>query len=482
MSDWQNLNRNTAHITNKYPERIVQFGAGNFLRGFTDWAIQVLNDTTDFNGGVVVVKVTHGTYTTLDAQDGLFHVHLAGLVDGEFRRNTQLNYCIQRAIYAHEWSSYLELAKQADIRFLFSNTTEAGIRYIESDDYRDAPPESFPAKLTQFLYTRYQHFVGDVSKGCIIIPTELIIDNGTQLKEMILRYAQQWELESKFTDWINEHNLFCNTLVDRIVTGYPDSKTVTQIQQNIGFNDELLVMGEPYYSWIIEAPQQLKEELPVEGILNNIKIVDDVEPYRKIKVRILNGLHSSMVPIGYLLGIETVGDAMQHPELAQFLQNEAYQEIVPVLNLPSDDLTMFANATFDRFRNPAIHHKLLSIALNSISKLKTRILPTIFDYVEKYNALPSCTVLAMACYIRFYKGDWQGQTIPLNDDANTIAWFAEQWQNNTSTAELVEIILKNTQLWGRDLTEIDGLSPLIVSYIDRINVGELQTIIKELNG
>ena len=267
MSDLKPLNRETASLTQRYPERIVQFGAGNFLRAFVDEIIHKLNQEADFDSGVVVVKVTPGTYEALDNQDGLFHVRLEGYQDGELYGKTTLVDCVTRTVYPYnDFAEYLALAEQPDIRFLISNTTEAGISYNAEDRPDDNPPSSFPAKLAVFLHHRYQHFEGAADKGCIIIPTELVVDNGSQLQEMVLSYAELWSLESGFAEWISQHNLFCNTLVDRIVPGYPADRAESLLAE-IGYDDKLLVMGEPYYSWIIDAPESLADEFPVTEML-----------------------------------------------------------------------------------------------------------------------------------------------------------------------------------------------------------------------
>ncbi len=482
MTSLKPLNRETANKPVRFPERIVQFGAGNFLRAFADWAIQELNDKADFNSSVVVVKVTpRSTYMELDAQDGLFHLHLEGIQAGELVSETHLIECISRTVYPYDdYEAYLALARQEEIRFLISNTTEAGIQYDETAELDATPPKGFPAKLTIFLHERYQHFEGAEDKGCIIIPTELVVDNGTQLQEMILRYAEQWQLDTGFTQWIKAHNTFCNTLVDRIVPGYPQNSKA--LQAKIGFEDNLLVMGEPYYSWIIQAPERLQDELPTAGVLDGIKIVDDVAPYRQTKVRILNGLHSSMVPIGLLLGLETVGECMQHEALLQCLQDECYQEIIPSMDLASDELETFADATFDRFRNPAIHHELMSIALNSSTKMRTRILPTVLVYHEKFGRVPQRAVLAIASFIRLYKGEWAGEVVALKDEPAIIDWFRERWQSSDNMDELVASVLENESLWQADLTQIDGLHSLLSQYLTQIDEGNLLALIEQLNG
>ncbi|MGJ3237130.1 MAG: tagaturonate reductase [Anaerolineae bacterium] len=482
MSQLKTLNRQTTNLQSILPERVVQFGAGNFIRAFVDWMIQRLNEETDFSSSVVVVKVTpNSKYDDLDAQDGLFYVHTEGIKNGEFITQTQRIDCISRTVYPYyNFDAYRALARQPQIRFLVSNTTEAGISYNANDQFADTPASSFPAKLTQFLYERYRHFEGASHKGCIILPTELVVDNGTQLRHMVLAYAKQWQLDSEFTDWITQHNHFYNTLVDRIVSGYPADKH-DEILQKVGYNDDLLVMGEHYHSWVIEAPQSILTALPFDQSQLNVKIVDDVDPYRRIKVRILNGLHTTMVPIGYLMGLETVQESIEHPLLGQFLRDEATQEIIPSLDMPEDELRQFASDVFDRFRNPSVHHRLLSIAVNTSTKVKTRILPTIRTYHHQYNQLPQRAVLAMAAFIRFYKGEWQGDPIPLVDDENVIAWFKQQWQTCESHAVLVQRVLENTDLWDSDLSEITGLHAQLEAYLTQIDTSGIENILENLN-
>lgn len=469
MTTLQPLNRQTAGKPVIYPERIVQFGAGNFLRGFADWIIEQLNAQASFASSVVVVKVTpQGKYDALDAQDGLFHVHVEGIQYGVPVNQTHLITCVNRCVYPYEnYGTYQALARQPDIRFLISNTTESGIQFNADDQVGDQPPASFPAKLALFLYERYQHFAGAADKGCIIIPTELIEDNATKLREMILRYAEQWQLEAGFSEWVSEHNLFCNTLVDRIVPGFPAARKSLFLDE-LGYDDQMILMCEPYHLWVIEAPQSLKDEIPVDKTNLNIKIVDSATPYRLTKVRILNGLHTSMLLIGSLLGLETVRACIEHPVLGAFLRTEAYQEIIPATDVPQAELEQFTADVFDRFRNPSIEHKLSSIALNCTAKIKVRLIPTIQDYVNGRQALPQRVVLALAAFIQFYKGEWQGRTLPLSDDPQVTAWFREQWQSAPSNVMLVNAVLGNQALWERDLTLIPGLQTQVAHYLTQI--------------
>ncbi len=470
------LNSEVANVTRMYPERIVQFGGGNFLRGFVDWVVDVLNEETDFCSGIALVKATPGCYDNLDVQDCLFTTYLQGVRDGTFVEETRLISAVNRTVYPYQdFAAYLELARQDPIRFIFSNTTEAGIVFSADDQLSDEPPATFPAKLTRLLYERFLHFEGAEEKGCIIIPTELIEDNATRLRETILEYAQLWSLEADFGDWVMQHNMFCNTLVDRIISGYPQADA-ERIFASLGYKDRLLVAGETYHSWIIEAPRRLLDEFPVSQTRTplNIKIVDDATPYRTIKVRLLNGAHTSLVPIGLLLGIESVREAMEHDALGQFVQDLIEKEVIPsVTGVSRDELDAFARDVFDRFRNPHIHHRLLTISLNSLSKVKERILPSILGFREERGELPSRLVLALAAFIRLYKGEWQGQMIPLNDDPQELDWFRRQWSGADSLDELTGAVLANRALWDRDLSQIPGLVDRVSDNLRAIEAGRL---------
>jgi tagaturonate reductase len=473
------LNRETAHTPAPYPERIVQFGGGNFLRAFVDWIIQQLNEKTAFASSVVIVKPTpQGSYDPFNLQDGLFHIQLHGLQDGKLVTARTLVTCVTRALNPYsDYESFLALACQPDIRFIISNTTETGLTFAPDDKLTDTPPSSFPAKLTAFLYHRYQYFQGQSTKGCIILPCELVEQNGDKLKQLILQYANLWLLESAFKQWIETSNQFCNTLVDRIVVGFP--KTNSQaVLKKIGYNDQLLVEGEQYHSWVIEAGLALQAEFPVNKTNLNVKIVDDVELYRQTKVRILNGAHTSMMPIGYMLGLETVRQSIEHPWLSGFIQDEVYDEIIPAFDNPDDNLKQFAKDVLNRFRNPFIHHPLISIALYSISKFRIRLVPSLVSYQARFHKLPKHIVFAFAALIRFYKGEWNGAPIPLNDDPAIITWFHEQWQVAPDIHTLVETVLANETLWGQDLTRIDGLVDLLTDYLTQIDRDGMQATIE----
>ena len=454
----------------RQPERIVQFGGGNFLRGFVDWLVDVLNEEAGFGAGIVLVKATPGSYEALDAQDCLFTTWLHGVQAGEFEERTRLINCVNRTVYPYDdFDSCLALARQEGIRFIFSNTTESGIAHAADDRLDAAPPATFPAKLTRFLYERFRHFGGGCEAGCIIIPTELITDNATRLREIVLQYAAQWALPADFCDWLTNCNQFCNTLVDRIIPGYPAADAERLFEQ-LGYRDRLLVAGEIYHSFIIEAPQSLLDELPLARAKTHldVKIVADAAPYRTIKVRLLNGAHTAMVPLGLLLGVESVREAIEHPALGAFIQELIFQEVIPsVSEAPRAELETFARHVFDRFRNPRIHHRLHTISLNSASKVKERIVPSLLGYQSKEGKLPGRLVIALAGFLRLYRGD----ICQLNDDPAVLDWFARQWQAAETHEALARTMLGHEPLWDADLSALPGLVEAVGAALDSIEAG-----------
>ena len=464
----------------RYAERIVQFGGGNFLRGFVDWVLDLLNAETNFASGIVIVKATPGTYDELDEQDCLFTTYLHGIQEGEFVEETRLISAVSRTVYPYrDFAAYLALARQPGIRFIFSNTTESGIVFSADDALADEPPATFPAKLTRFLYERFLHFGGAQDKGCIIIPTELIVDNASRLREIILEYASLWRLKPDFAAWVKAHNVFCNTLVDRIISGFPQADAQRLFAQ-LGYADRLLAAGELYHSWIIEAEPSLLAEFPVDktAMPLNVRVVDDAAPYRTVKVRLLNGAHTAMVPLGILLGIDSVREVMQDEALASFIRDLIFHEVIPsVTEVPRGELEAFAGDVFDRFRNPHIHHRLLTIALNSSAKVKERILPSLLGYLDETGELPERLVIAFAAFIRLYRGEWRGASIPLNDDGDVLSLFKQQWASADSTEALVQAVLGNEALWDRDLTVVPGLAEMVSASLREIEEGRLLALI-----
>jgi len=478
----QQLNKN---VKNKqvYPEKVLQFGEGNFMRAFVDWKIDHLNQKTDFNGSVVVVQpIEHGLVDQLNEQDGLYTLYLQGIKNGEAVKEHSVIQSISRGLdLMTDYDEYLKVAENPELRFIFSNTTEAGIAYDETDQLTDRPQKTFPGKLTAFLYQRYQTFQGDPNKGFILIPCELIEQNGQKLKEIVLRYAEQWDLGVDFINWINDGNTFCSSLVDRIVPGYPKD-TIEEITKELGYRDELVVVGEQYHLWVIEGPEWIKDEFPVDQTDLNVLFVEDLTPYRTMKVRILNGAHTAMTPVSYLYGLDTVREAIEHEVTGRFVKDLIEQEIIPILDLPADESKEFANNVIERFLNPFVKHYLMDISLNSISKYQTRNLPSLLDYVNQKHELPKRLVFSLAALVLFYEGRRGEDTIQLSDDQHILEFFKLQWStydgSKESIVKMVTTILDNQTYWGQNLNDVPGLRDLVADYLYEIKTKGIKEAIK----
>ncbi|OEJ99404.1 altronate oxidoreductase [Flavivirga aquatica] len=472
------LNRDMVD-TNTYTERVIQFGEGNFLRAFANWMIHKMNKQAGFDAGVVAIQpINQGLIKLLNEQDGLYTLYLNGIKNGKAISEYEVIDCIQRGINPYEnYNDYLINAENPDLRFVISNTTEAGIAYNVNDKLENTPQSSFPGKLTSLLYKRFQFFGGASDKGMIIIPCELIDKNGYHLKRIVLQYADDWNLGSDFIEWINEDNIFCNTLVDRIVPGYPRDKMET-ITKTLGYKDNLVVEGEQFHLWVIEGPETIKEEIPAEACGLNIVFTNNMEPYRTRKVRILNGAHTSLVPVGYLYGINRVRESIEDPVVGEFLKDAIFNEICPTLDLPDAELNQFANDVLDRFKNPYLEHELISISLNSISKFKTRVLPSILEYIKKKNELPSHLLFSLASLITFYKGERGSESITLKDDEKVLKFFKTQWENQ-DTSTVVKTTLSNIDFWGIDLTTYKGLEQNVLKYLEAIQEKGMQNALKD---
>ena len=456
------LNRTNYSVNAKLPIKIVQFGEGNFLRAFVNYAIQELNDTQSFNAGVAVVQpIEHGMINMLNDQDGLYTLFLKGIEKDEEIQQKQVITNIVKGINPYEnFQDYITLAKEASLEFVISNTTEAGISYVETDTFNMEPPSSFPAKLTVFLYKRFQYFKGDASKGLTIIPCELINYNADTLKDIILKYCALWNLEAAFSTWINNCNSFHNTLVDRIVPGYPKDD-IESYNKQLNYKDNLIVSAEIFFLWVIEGDETLSNKLPFHNTKLQVKIVEDMQPYRTRKVRILNGVHTALVPFSILYGNTTVKESIDNNFTGNFIKATVFNEIIETLDLDKNELETFAEAVFDRFRNPFVKHLLASIALNTISKFKVRVLPSLLGYVEKFNKLPVNLTFSLACLIRFYKGDWNGSALPLKDSQTVIDFFSSIWKDSDYQT-IAQNALSNTDFWDADLTQIPNLTDCIV--------------------
>ncbi len=480
----QLLNRQTTKTQHIAPERVLQFGGGNFLRAFANWMFDALNKETNFNGSVVVIKPTkRGDYTELKEQDGLFYVALDGIRKGELVSNLTLVESVSRVIQPYtEWDTYIALAESETIRFIVSNTTESGIKFSDSDTLNDNPPHEFPAKLTVWLHHRFQHFKGAKDKGCILLPCELIEQNGDALKATVLQYAKHFGLSNDFISWIKNYNYFCNTLVDRIVSGYPKERSEA-ILKELNFNDKLLVAGEDYHSWVIQGDAIVEKELPFGQTNLNVQFVKDARAYREMKVRILNGAHTSLVPVAYLAGLRTVKESMDNPLILKYVNEVLSKEITKTLqDFPKEELNAFVNAVLDRFKNPTLKHFLISISLNSTSKFIARLYPALKEYNDSQNKLPKRIVFALSCLIRFYKGEYNNELIAVNDAPETLAFFKTVWNKKEaeeiSYSELVVQLLENTTIWGINLNAIDGLATAVAKNLEAIDQNGIETVLK----
>ena len=469
-----------------YPERIIQFGEGNFLRAFIDWQVDLLNENTDLDAGVVIVRPIKSDFPpSLSTQDGLYTTIIRGLNEqGEAVSDARLIRSVNREISVYaQYDEFLKLAHNPEMRFVFSNTTEAGISYHAGDKFDDAPAVSYPAKLTRLLFERFSHFNGAADKGWIIIPCELIDYNGEALQELVLRYAQEWALPAEFTTWLNEANAFCSTLVDRIVTGYPRDE-VAQLEADLGYKDGFLDTAEHFYLFVIQGPKSLASELRLDKYPLNVLIVDDLKPYKERKVAILNGAHTALVPVAWQAGLDTVGEAMNDRDICAFVEKAIYEEIIPVLDLPRDELESFASAVTGRFRNPYIKHQLLSIALNGMTKYRTRILPQLLAGQSTAGKLPARLTFALAALIAFYRGERNGETYPVQDDAHWLESYQQLWlkhrDQQITTSELVTTVLSVSEHWEQDLTQVPGLVEQVTTDLEAILSQGMREAVKPL--
>jgi len=464
----QKLSRKTIGTGAKLPIKVVQFGEGNFLRAFVDYAFQVLNKEVDFNAGVAVIQPLEGGLVhMLNDQDGLYTLFLNGIKKGEKIQEIEVIENIVKGINPYtEFDQFLALAKEEALEFVISNTTEAGIEFIDSDTIDMMPPKAFPARLAVLLYERFKYFKGDNSKGLTIIPCELINHNADTLKAILLQYCNLWNLEEGFKNWLENACTFHNTLVDRIVPGYPRNE-IEEYNSKIDFEDNLIVTAEPFFLWVIEGDEKLKAKLPFEKTNLDVKIVSDMQPYRTRKVRILNGAHTALVPFSILYGNETVKESVDNEFTGDFVNKVIFDEINPTLDMDKSELQQFAEEVLDRFRNPFIKHQLSDIALNSISKFKVRVLPSLLKYVELNQKLPVYLTFSLACTIRFYQGEWNGKALPIKDNQEIVDTFKEAWSSN-NTEKVTKEILANTEFWDQDLNQVKGLTEAVILALNEI--------------
>ncbi len=464
------LNREHAKGTELFPERIIQFGEGNFLRAFADWIVHRMNKNVGFNSGVVVVQpLPVGMIDMLNEQDGLYHVNLQGIDHGNMVNSIELIDVVTRCLNPYtQFEDYLKLAENPEMRFVISNTTEAGIAFDETCELEDAPASSFPGKLTQLLYHRFKTFHGAADKGLIIFPFELIFHNGTELKKCIKQYIALWELGEAFENWFDSACGVYSTLVDRIVPGYP-RETIDGILEQIQLEDKLVVQAEIFHLLVIEAPKSVAKEFPADKAGLNVLFVPDEKPYHERKVTLLNGPHTVLAPVGYLAGLNIVKECLRDDVISKFVYMVMYKELIATLDLPQKELKKFANDVIERFNNPFVHHLLPSIMLNSFPKFKTRDLPGLKIYLERKGELPTGLVLGLAAIITYYKGGKRGNTeIVPNDDKAIVDLLKILWTTNNFDT-IAQCVLAADFIWGENLNNIPGLTDKLSFYLRLIN-------------
>lgn len=476
------LNARTAPKSHA-PERIIQFGEGNFLRCFVDWIIYNMNQRTDFNSSVVVVQpIERGMVDILNGQDCLYHVNLQGRLNGQTVNSLTRIDCISRALNPYsQFQAYMALAQQAEIRFVISNTTEAGIAFDPTCQLHDAPATSYPGKLTQLLYQRFKAFHGAPDKGLIIIPCELIFLNGHHLKQCIYQYIDHWRDQfdagdyEPFRQWFTECNYVCASLVDRIVPGFPRND-IQAIQEKIRYADNLVVQGEAFHLWVIEKPENmdidtLAREFPATQAGLNVLIAPSEKPYHERKVTLLNGPHTVLSPVAYLCGVDIVRDACNHPLIGRYIHRVQFDELMQTLNLPMDELQQFASDVLERFNNPYVDHQVTSIMLNAFPKYAARDLPGVKTYLQRKGSLPSGLVFGLAAIITYYKGGQrasdQAPIVP-NDAPEIISLLQRLWADG-DTAAVAQGVLAAQDIWGEDLNAtVPGLTALVAQYLQDI--------------
>ena len=476
------------------PVKVAQFGEGNFLRAFVDYMIDIANEKGLFDGSIVLIRpIGFGNMDQMfKDQDCQYTLQLRGRVDGEPYVETRQITSVKDIVSPFgNYEDYINVAKIDTLRFVVSNTTEAGIVFNEEDKFEEKLNITFPAKLTQFLLTRYETFNGAADKGLVMLPVELIDDNGIELKKCVMKYIDLWNLDAGFKNWVDNACIFTSTLVDRIVTGYPRNDA-EKIWNELGYKDNILDTAEPFALWVIESEKDISGEWPMDKALEgktgmNVIFTDNQKPYKQRKVRILNGAHTSFVLASYLKGNDYVNQSMQDPIMKDFMLKTIHEEVIPTLTLPKQDLEDFANAVVDRFNNPFIQHALLAIALNSVSKWKARCLPSFLGYVEKFGKLPEHLTFSIASLMAFYsstdlidgvlKGKRGADVYDIKDDKAVLEFFAEN--SAKETREFVHAYLSNEAFHGQDLTKVAGLEDKVTEYLDVIRTEGMEKALEK---
>lgn len=451
------------------PEKVVQFGTGALLRGFVDYFIDAANRRGEFNGRIVAIGSTgSGRDASVNEQDGLFTLLISGIEQGEPRGETRVIASVSRALSAKDdWAAVLDCARNPDLELVFSNTTEVGITMDEGDMATMTPPRSFPGKLTAFLHARALAFDLDPSRGVIILPCELIENNGDRLREIVLALAGRWSLGDDFIRWIESSVRFCNTLVDRIVPGTPSPDRRAELEQVLGYRDELATACETYRLFAIEGDESLAARIGFAHADPGIIVAESIAPYRLRKVRLLNGTHTIMAPLALLAGCETVLDAMRHEQISRFVRRAMLEEIVPTLDVPS--AASFARETLDRFANPSIRHALFDITLHATMKMRVRIVPSILAFVERTSRVPESLAFGFAAYLLFMRGELQrvredaGLSVPLDDGSAPLAaaWHAA----GSDYRKLAHDVCADEALWGANLTASPDFADSVAGHL-----------------
>lgn len=484
------MERINAKMTNPVnrPVVVMQYGEGNFLRAFVEYMIDIANEKGLMNAGVVLVKpIPFGSLERFEQQDNQYTLQLRGRVNKEeYVETRKITSVVDTACPFDDYDKYISLADVDTLRFIVSNTTEAGIVFNENDPYEEKLNITYPGKLTQFLYRRYKTFNGAMDKGLVMLPVELIDDNGIELKKCVNKYIQLWNMEEGFAKWVEEACIFTSTLVDRIVTGYPRDEAES-IWEQLGYEDQLLDTAEPFALWVIESAKDISKEFPVDKALEgnvgmNVIFTDNQKPYKQRKVRILNGAHTSFVLASFLKGNDYVNQSMKDDLVREFMMKTIHEEVIPTLTLPYEDLKNFADAVVDRFNNPFIKHALLAISLNSVSKWKARCMPSFLGYAEKFNKLPEHLTFSIAALMAFYSGEElrdgvligkrNGEEYQIKDDVPVLEFFLAH--RNDSSADFAHAVLSNTDFWGQDLTKVLDTEEKVTEYIEEIRTNGME--------
>lgn len=441
------------------PERkikIMQFGEGNFLRAFVEWILQDLNDKGAISADVVVVQpMPLGRVKDIAAQDGLYTLRLEGIDNGERVKKSEIIDVIGDCVNPFtDYEKFLRYGESEDLQIIISNTTEAGIALDTTDTDFTVCPKSFPGKLLALLKRRYEKFGGAADKGLAIVPCELIDNNGDELYRVLTELAKVNNMDEKFIEWMQTANHFTSTLVDRIVPGYPKAE-IPAIQEETGYIDNNVVKGEIFHLWVLKKEPFVQKVLPADSTGLNVIFADDIKPYKQRKVKILNGSHTALVPVAYLCGIDTVGESMADPTIGKYVRDFIFDEVNPTIDLPQDQMTAFANSVIERYQNPFIRHELMSIALNSTTKFKTRLLPTLLDYVRIFGKLPEHLIFSFAAIIEFHKGKRGDQDIALKDDPSYLAFWHRLWAEfDGDYLAMAKKVLAWEEAWDMDMNTI----------------------------